>query len=175
MVPARHGTKKKKRTQQTHLHPVQLRVVVRFRQTGKHEVIRVLQEGPAAAKAGGGEHRGVQGRGRLVGVRCGGMGVRRRLLLVGRRGRRGRWEVFAGLVDDAQLHDGRRVDWSSIGCSTKSERPQSMAFSTHSQQTKKKKKQFAEKQMKKKQILGRDIPPTPHILACLGCCRMQRS
>jgi len=45
------------------------------------------------------------------------MGVRGLLWLVvlGRRRRRWRGEILAGLVDDAQLYDGRRVDWSTIG------------------------------------------------------------
>jgi hypothetical protein len=56
-----------------------------------------------------------------VGVLCC-MGVRRglRMGVRGGRWRRGRrrWQVFASLVDDAQLHDGRRVDWSTIGADT---------------------------------------------------------
>lgn len=44
------------------------------------------------------------------------------------------------------------------------ERPHSMA-------TRKKKKKKIEKNKKKR----RNAPPTPHILACFGCCRMQRS
>jgi hypothetical protein len=162
----------------THLHPVQLRVVVGLGQTGEHKVIRVLQEW-ACAEAGWCEHGRVQGSGRLVGVLCC-MGVRRglRMGVRGGRWRRGRrrWQVFASLVDDAQLHDGRRVDWSTIGCqpASASERPQSMACSTPTHKIKNK-KQTRRKWKTRKKNIGRDIPPTPHILACFGCCRMQRS
>ncbi len=98
--------------QKTHLHPVQLRVIVGLSEAGKHEVVRVLEKRPRA-EARWGEHGGVQGPGRVVGVT---MVVRCLLLMLGRgRGRRRRGlEILAGLVGDAQLHDGRRVDWSTI-------------------------------------------------------------
>lgn len=48
-----------------HLHPVQLRIVVRLSKTGKHEEVRILKE-RTAAESGWSEHRGVQGSGRLV-------------------------------------------------------------------------------------------------------------
>jgi hypothetical protein len=28
---------------------------------------------------------------------------------------RWRWQVLAGFINDAQLNDGRRVDWATIG------------------------------------------------------------
>jgi hypothetical protein len=99
--------------QETHLHPVQFSVVVGLRKTSKHEVVRVLEE-RTPAKAGWSEHRCVQGPGRLM---CVSMGMRGLLLLVMLRRRRRRWrgEILASLVDDSQLYDGRRVDWSTIG------------------------------------------------------------
>jgi hypothetical protein len=71
---------------QTHLHPVQLGVVVRLGETGEHKVVRVLQE-RSCAEAGWGEHGSVQWAGRLMGVLlC--MWVRSGLLMVlGGRGR----------------------------------------------------------------------------------------
>jgi hypothetical protein len=96
---------------------VQLRVVVGLSEAGKHEVVRVLEEGPRA-EARWGEHGGVQGPGRVVGVT---MVVRGLLLMLRRgRGRRRRDLILAGLVGDAQLHDGRRVDWSTISCGFRS-------------------------------------------------------
>jgi len=70
----------------THLHPVQLGVVVGLGETGKHKVIRVLEEW-TCSKAGWGEHGRIQGAGRVVGVLlC--MWVGGRLLMVLRgRGR----------------------------------------------------------------------------------------
>jgi hypothetical protein len=130
LAPIGIGTKK------THLHPVEFRIVVGLRKASEHEVVRVLEE-RAPAKAGWSEHGRVQGRGRLVRVR---MGVRGLLLLMvlrwRRRGRRRK--ILAGLVDDAQLYDGRRVDWSTIGCGDYSERPQRMAL--HMQKRKRKPK-----------------------------------
>jgi hypothetical protein len=134
----------------THLHPMQLRIIVWLGETGEHKVIRVLEEG-ACAEAGWGEHGSVQGSGRLVLLR---MWVRRWLLMVlcGRRGRgRRRWEVFASLVDDAQLNDGWWVDWPSIGCqrARQCERPHSMA--TQKKNGEKKKKKEKKKREKTKQ------------------------
>lgn len=129
---------------QAYLHPVQLGVVVGLGETGEHKVIRVLQE-RSCAKPGWGEHGSVQGAGRLVGVLLR-MCMRGGLLMVlgGRRGGGWRWEVFTSFVDDAQLNDGRRVDWPSIGCERASEceRPHSMA-------TKKKKKENGKWKMEK--------------------------
>jgi hypothetical protein len=140
---------------QTHLHPVQLGVVVGLGETGKHKVIRVLQE-RTCAKPGWGEHGSVQGAGRVVGVLLG-MCMRGGLLMVlgGRRRGGWRWEVFTSLVDDAQLNDGRRVDWPSIGCQRASEceRPHSMGH---------KKKKKMEKQKKTKQSTERRTPNTTH-------------
>jgi hypothetical protein len=167
---------------QTHLHPVQLRVVVGLGEAGKHKIVRVLEERPSA-ESGRREHGRVQRPGRL-------MGVRRRLLLrlvmLRRRGRRRRrWQIFAGLVNDAQLHDGWRVDWATIGwgCGgqrrahqSDTPRPQRMAFQrTHA---KKKEKENTQQTYKIKGRTNRrknNIPPTPHILACLGCCLTKRS
>ena len=127
----------------THLHPMQLRIIVGFGKAGKHKVIRILEE-RARAKACWSEHGRVQRARRLVGVR---MRVRWLLLVLLGWGRWGRgWKVFSGLVNDAQLDNGRRVDWTAIGCS------------------------FREWETRKKRKKGKKGPPTPHILACLGCC-----
>ena len=160
----------------THFHPMQLRVVVGFRKAGKHEVVRVLEERPST-ESGGGEHGGVQGTRRVARV---GMRVRRlrRLLMLrrGRRRRRGR-QV---LIDDAQLHDGRRVDGSTIGWGLRSANPGDPNGWRWKKRKKKKtyniKRETKRRRRKKKKThRWTGIPPTPHILACLGCCLTKRS
>ena len=71
--------------ERTHLHPVQLCVIVGLGETGEHKVIRVLQEW-TCAEAGWGEHGSVQGAGRLV-LLCMWVGGWLLMVLGGRRGR----------------------------------------------------------------------------------------
>ena len=107
------GHKAEERCTGAHLHPMQLRIVVGLSEASKHEVIRILEE-RACAKACWSKHGGVQRTRRLVGMS---VGVRWLLVLLLRwRRRRGRWQVFSCLVDNAQLDDGGWVDWTTIGC-----------------------------------------------------------
>jgi hypothetical protein len=123
---------------------MQLRVVVGLGEAGKHKVIRILEE-RARAKACWSKHGGVQRTRRLVGM-C--VGVRWLLVLLLRWRRRGRrWQVFSCFVNDAELDDGGWVDRTTIGCCLVR----------------------VNKSPKRKEEEGK-VPPTPHILACLGCC-----
>ena len=76
----------RQKDERTHLHPVQLCVIVGLGETGEHKVIRVLEEW-TRAEASWSEHGSVQGAGGLVG------GVLLRMLwllmVLGRRGRGG--------------------------------------------------------------------------------------
>ena len=84
---------------------MQLRVVVRLSEAREHKIVWILQE--RLPEPGGREHRRVE-RG-LVGMA---------LRVLGRRGRRrgrGRASVAPVVIDDAQLHDRRRVDGSTVG------------------------------------------------------------